>query len=317
MAHSTADRMVVVLGSGPAGLTAALYTARANLKPLVFEGPQPGGQLTITTDVENFPGFEHGIMGPDLMDVMHRQVERFGADFIMDEVTDVDLQGPPFTIRTRSETVTTESLIIATGASARLIGLPSEKELMGYGVSACATCDGFFYRDKEIAVVGGGDTAMEEAIYLTRFASKVTLIHRREEFRSSKLMLQRAKENPKIEWMLNRTVEDVYGTREKGIHAIQLKNTKTNELSELAVSGLFIAIGHSPNTSLFAGKLPMDETGYLAPLPGSTRMNIPGVYAAGDVSDHYYRQAITAAGKGCAAAIECERDLGERGFIAE
>ncbi|MDK9700310.1 MAG: thioredoxin-disulfide reductase [bacterium] len=316
MSLSTADRLVTILGSGPAGLTAAIYAARANLKPLVFEGPQPGGQLTITTEVENFPGFEHGIMGPDLMDVMHKQCERFGVDFEYDEVVEVDFNGPPFIVKTRGKSWTTEALIIATGASARLIGLPSEKELMGYGVSACATCDGFFYRGKEVAVVGGGDTAMEEATYLTKHASKVTIIHRREQFRASKAMIQRAQENPKIEWKLNTTVDEVFGTREKGVHALKLRNLQTGVLEEFKVDGLFIAIGHEPNTKLFAGKLPMDESGYLLPTPGSTKLQIPGMYAAGDVADHTYRQAISAAGTGCMAAIDAERDLAARGIEA-
>jgi len=313
VSHTKADRLVTILGSGPAGLTAALYTARANLKPLVFEGGQPGGQLTITTDVENYPGFEHGIMGPDLMDVMHNQVERFGTEFIMDEVIEVDLQGPPFTIKTRDMSLTTEALIIATGASAKLLGLPIENELMGYGISACATCDGFFFRGKEVAVVGGGDTAMEEATYLTNHATKVTIIHRRPELRASKTMIDRAQKNPKIAWELNKTVADVHGTREKGVHALTLKDTKTGALSEFTVDGLFIGIGHQPNTSLFTGKLPMDETGYLKVIPGSTRTVIPGVYAAGDVADSVYRQAVSAAGTGCMAAIDAERDLAVRG----
>ncbi|MCX7835822.1 MAG: thioredoxin-disulfide reductase [bacterium] len=315
MSKSLNERYVVILGSGPAGLTAALYTARANLKPLVFEGPQPGGQLTITTDVENFPGFEHGILGPELMDTMHRQAERFGAEFIMDEVIDLDIEhGFPFTVRTREFEVKTQSLIIATGASAKLLGIPSEKELMGYGVSACATCDGFFFRDKEIAVVGGGDTAMEEAIFLTKFASKVTIIHRREVFRASKVMLERARNNPKIQWLLNYTIEEILGTKEKGVHGVILKNTKDHSTIEYPIQGLFIGIGHQPNTSLFNGKLPMDENGYLKVQPFSTRTVIQGVYAAGDVADHVYRQAVTAAGTGCMAAIDCERDLAARGI---
>lgn len=315
MSISKLERNVTILGSGPAGLTAALYTARANLNPLVFEGPQPGGQLTITTDVENFPGFEHGVMGPELMDTMHKQVERFGTEFVMDEVIEVDIEhGTPFTIKTRDLTVKTQSLIIATGASAKLLNLPSEKELMGYGVSACATCDGFFYRDKEIAVIGGGDTAMEEATFLTKFASKVTIIHRRDFFRASKVMLDRAKNNPKIAWMVNHTIEDILGTREKGVHAVLLKNTVNGSFVEYPIQGLFIGIGHQPNTSLFQGKLPMDENGYLKIEAGSTKTIIPGVYAAGDVADHVYRQAISAAGTGCMAAIDCERDLAARGI---
>lgn len=315
MSISSTNRNVVILGSGPAGLTAALYTARANLKPLVFEGPQPGGQLTITTDVENFPGFVHGIMGPELMDNIHKQVERFGAEFVLDEVTEVDIEhGFPFTVKTRELEVKTQSLIIATGASAKLLGIPSEKELMGYGVSACATCDGFFFRDKEIAVVGGGDTAMEEALFLTKFASKVTIIHRRNAFRASKIMLERARNNPKIHWMLNYTIQEILGSREKGVHGVILKSTVDHSMIEYPIQGLFIGIGHQPNTSLFKGKLPMDENGYLQVIPNSTRTTIAGVYAAGDVADHIYRQAITAAGSGCMAAIDCERDLAARGI---
>ncbi len=314
MSSTKADRLVTILGSGPAGLTAAIYAARANLNPLVFEGGQPGGQLTITTDVENFPGFEKGIMGPDLMDTMHAQAERFGTEFIMDEVVEIDFSSTPFTVKTRDMSITTEALIISTGASAKMLGLPSEKELMGYGVSACATCDGFFYRGKEVAVVGGGDTAMEEATYLTNHATKVTMIHRRQEFRASKTMIERAKANPKIAWKLGYVIEEVLGARDKGVHALKLKNVATGKIEEFNVDGLFIGIGHHPNTSLFEGKLPMDETGYLKVIPGSSRTTVPGVYAAGDVCDPVYRQATTAAGMGCMAAIDCERDLANRGL---
>lgn len=303
---------VIIIGSGPAGFTAALYTARANLKPVLFEGLQPGGQLTITTEVENYPGFEHGIQGPALMDMMRKQVHRFGATSLYQEVTAVDFSKRPFVIKSYDEVFTADAVIISTGASARLLGLESEKKFMGYGVSACATCDGFFFRNQKILVVGGGDTAMEEANYLTKFASEVTIIHRREEFRASKIMLGRAKSNPKIKFLMNKVVKEVIGKEEDGkktMTGVSLEDTKDHSTQMFEAQGLFIAIGHKPNTYLFKGILDMDETGYLILKPGSTYTKIEGVFAAGDVADKTYRQAITAAGSGCTAAIDAERWL--------
>jgi len=303
---------VVILGTGPAGLTAAIYTARANLKPLCVEGTQPGGQLTITTEVENFPGFPHGIQGPELMDNTRKQAERFGTRFKQGDVQKVDLTKKPFTLSLADGSeVKTHTLIIATGASAKLLGLPAEKKLMGKGVSACATCDGFFFRNQDIAIVGGGDTAMEEANFLTRFAKTVTLIHRRDTFRASKVMQDRVLANPKVKVIYDTAVEDVMGENE--VVGLKLKNLKTGATSELPVTGFFVAIGHQPNTNLFKGQLDMNETGYLYIQSGSTKTKIPGVFAAGDVADHYYRQAITAAGTGCMAAIDAERHLDSEG----
>jgi thioredoxin reductase (NADPH) len=306
----TSEFKVIVIGSGPAGCTAALYLARANLKPLVIEGMQPGGQLTITTDVENYPGFPDGILGPKLMELMRMQAERFGAVFRIEQVEGVDFRRHPFTITTDQHEYETYAVIIAAGASAMQIGLQSERALQGFGVSYCATCDGFFFKNKEIVVVGGGDSAMEEANFLTKFASKVTIIHRREVFRASKIMLDRARSNPKIEFVLNTTVEEVVGTKEGGVTALKLKDTSSGEVRELKTQGLFVAIGHTPNTSAYASQIELDVRGYIVqPHRHSTVTNIQGVFAAGDCVDHIYRQAVTAAGSGCQAALDCERWL--------
>lgn len=305
---------VLIIGSGPAGLTAALYNARANLNPVVFEGIQPGGQLTITTEVENYPGFEEGIQGPQLMDIMRKQAIRFGAKCYFKEVTEVDFQKHPFVIKSYNETYTADTVIIATGASAKLLDSPGMQKYMGYGVSACATCDGFFFRNQKILVVGGGDTAMEEANYLTRHASEVTVVHRREEFRSSKIMLDRAKRNPKVKFMVNSIIKEVIGKEEDGRKSVTgaiIENTKDGSLNEIKIDGIFIAIGHKPNTELFRGQIETDEVGYILVKPGTSQTNIEGVFAAGDVCDKNYRQAITAAGMGCMAAIEAERWLAE------
>lgn len=304
---------VVIIGTGPAGYTAALYAGRADLAPLVFAGPEPGGQLMITTDVENYPGFPEGVMGPDMMELFKRQAERFGAQVVHKTVTRVDFTQRPFTIWTGDESVQAETVIISTGASAKWLGLEGEKTFGGHGVSACATCDGFFFRGKHVVVVGGGDTAMEEASYLTRHASKVTLVHRRDSFRASKVMQNRVLENPKIEVRWNSAVADIHGEMEphKRLTGLTLKDTQTGEESHLACDGLFIAIGHQPNSSLFTEWLPTNEAGYLNVEPFSTRTRIPGVFACGDVTDSVYRQAVTAAGTGCMAAIDAERFLTE------
>ena len=300
-------RDVIILGSGPAGLTAAIYAARADLKPLVIEGSQPGGQLTITTDVENYPGFEQPIMGPELMDVMKKQAARFGTEFDFASVERVELEGPIKTLHADGKTFRARTLIVATGATARWLGLPTEENLKGHGVSACATCDGFFFRDQVIVVVGGGDTALEEATFLTKFGSVVHLIHRRDHLRASKAMQDRAFKNPKIKFVWNTVVTQVEG--DKKVTGVRLKDIVTGQERTLDCSGLFVAIGHTPNTEIFKGQLAMDENGYLIVESGSSKTNVAGVFAAGDVADHVYRQAVTAAGMGCMAALDAERYL--------
>jgi thioredoxin reductase (NADPH) len=302
-------RNMVIIGSGPAGLTAAVYAARANLQPLLIEGKEPGGQLTLTTLVENFPGFPEGIMGPDLMEAMRKQAQRFGAEVVSSYVNAVKLSEQPFRVYYGDKEVQTKTVVISTGSSAKLLGLESEISLMGHGVSTCATCDGFFYRGKEIAVVGGGDSAMEEATFLTKFATKVSLIHRRDTLRASKIMQDRAVKNPKIQFLLNTVVEEVVGTKQEGVSALKLRNVKTRDLSDLKIDGMFVAIGHNPNTEIFKGQVDLDDQGYVKTQANSTRTNIPGVFACGDVQDPVFRQAITAAGSGCMAAMEAERWL--------
>ena len=301
-------RDVIIIGSGPAGLTAALYAARANLAPLLIEGLESGGQLMLTTMVENFPGYRGGIMGPDLIAEMRAQAERFGTEIINGDVTAVELGSQPFIVRLGDAVQETKALILATGASARLLGLPSERTLMGHGVSTCATCDGYFFRDKPIAVVGGGDSAIEEAIFLTKFASQVTVLHRREQLRASKIMQDKAFANPKITFEWNTELAEVKDVDQGVVTGVVLRNNKTGETTELAVEGLFVAIGHTPNTGLFAGQLDLDANGYIVAADGA-RTSVPGVFACGDVQDHVYRQAITAAGTGCMAAIDAERYL--------
>lgn len=301
---------MIIIGSGPAGYTAAIYAARGSHKVLMLQGYQTGGQLMLTSEVENYPGYEEGIMGPEMMEKFEMQARRFGTEMIQEDVIDVDFSQRPFIVKTDNETYQARAIIISTGASAKWLGLASEKRLQGRGVSACATCDGFFFKNKEIVVVGGGDTAMEEATFLARFASKVTLIHRRENLRASKIMQERAQANPKISFIWNTAIEEVLG--DDAVTGLRLRNLKTDEVSEYPTQGLFLAIGHQPNTSLFKGKIEMDGVGYIVPVE-HTMTNIPGVFAGGDVTDHRYRQAITAAGDGCKTAIDAERWLAEQG----
>ena len=298
-------RNVIIIGSGPAGLTAALYSARANLQPLLIEGIEAGGQLMLTTMVENYPGYRDGIMGPDLMGEMRAQAQRFGTEIVQGNVTSVDLGSQPMVVKTPDHDYQAKTIIIATGASARLLGLPSERALMGHGVSTCATCDGYFFRGEDIAVVGGGDSAMEEAIFLTRFAAKVTVVHRRSTLRASKILQDKARASDKIAWQLDSEVEEIRGGGKGDVTSMVVRNNKTGEKSEIPVSGVFVAIGHTPNTSLFQGQLELDRNGYVITHDG-TKTNVPGVFACGDVQDHIYRQAITAAGTGCMAALDAE-----------
>lgn len=300
---------VIIIGSGPAGYTAAIYAARANLNPILIEGLQPGGQLTTTTEVDNFPGFSSGIKGPELMDEMKKQALRFGTEILSGEITGANLSKSPFSVTVNEKDLyQTKTIIIATGASAKLLNLESEKRLMGYGVSACATCDGFFFKEKEVVVVGGGDTAMEEANFLTKFASKVTVIHRRDQLRASKILQERAFESNKINFCWDSVVEDIMDPDQGKVTGIKLKNVKTGEVTEKNCDGVFLAIGHNPNTAVFKGQLEMDKTGYIVSKDGA-KTSVPGIFACGDVQDHVYRQAVTAAGSGCAAAIEAERFL--------
>jgi thioredoxin reductase (NADPH) len=301
-------RKVIIIGTGPAGYTAALYTARANLKPLVFAGPEPGGQLTLTTLVENYPGFAEGIMGPELMDQMKRQCERFGAEIVHDAVTRVDFNKSPFEIFVGDQKYAAATVIISTGASAKWLGLESERQLRGHGVSSCATCDGAFFRNQELIVVGGGDVAMEDSTFLTKFASKVTIVHRRDSLRASKIMQERAFKNPKISFIWDSVVEEIHDASQKTVTGVTLRNVKTNERTQMRCDGVFIAIGHKPNTEIFKGQIDLDEQGYVK-TKHRTMTNIEGVFAAGDVVDHYYRQAVTAAGMGCMAAMDVEKYL--------
>ena len=309
MTSTNMKRKVIIIGSGPAGLTAAIYSARANLRPLVFEGIQPGGQLTITTDVENYPGFPDGLMGPDMMDKFRKQAQRFGAECLFQTVDKVDMSKQPFSIWANGQKYESESIIISTGASARLLGLDAEKELMGNGVSACATCDGFFFKDKKVVVVGGGDSAMEEATFLTKFASEVTIIHRRDQFRASKIMVERAIKNPKISIKYNSIVKNIFGTKNSGVESIEIEDVKSKVTSIFNCDGVFMAIGHVPNTKIFNNSLSLDKNGYIKTKPDSTHTNIAGIFACGDVQDSIYKQAVTAAGSGCMAALDAEKWL--------
>ncbi|MGH7885604.1 MAG: thioredoxin-disulfide reductase [Thermodesulfobacteriota bacterium] len=303
---------VLIMGSGPAGLTAALYAARANLEPVVIAGFEPGGQLTTTTDVENYPGFPDGIMGPELMESMKKQAERFGAKCINGEITSVDLSKRPFKIYTENnDQIETDTFIISSGATAKMLGIESEKNLLGYGVSTCATCDGFFFKEKELVVIGGGDTAVEEAVFLTKFATKVSVVHRRDELRASKIMQERAFKNKKIDFIWDSVVEEVIGSRKEGVTGVKIRNFKTGESWVKECQGMFVAIGHTPNTELFTDQLEMDENGYLITKDKTSETSVPGVFAAGDVQDTRYKQAVTAAGSGCMAAIDAERFLEE------
>jgi len=312
----TEHHKIIIIGSGPAGFTAALYTGRANMDTVVFEGNQPGGQLTITTEVENYPGFPDGVMGPEMMEIFRKQAHRFGAKSIFETITKVDFSKRPFQVWSdRDKHYTADAVIVSTGATARRLYAKEENKFWGFGISACATCDGFFYKNQKVYVIGGGDTAFEEANYLTRFASSVTIIHRRQEFRASKIMIERAKNNPKIDFLLDSVVDEYTGEEKMGIKrltGINLKNVKTGEINTLPADGVFIAIGHTPNTEIFKGILDMDENGYLITKGKSTYTNVEGVYACGDVQDHIYRQAVTAAGTGCSAAIDAERWLAEQ-----
>jgi thioredoxin reductase (NADPH) len=301
---------VIIIGSGCAGLTAAIYAARANLKPVVLEGHEPGGQLSLTTHVENFPGFPEGILGPELIENMRKQAQKFGAEFKHGTVTEVDVTGRPFKITAGKDAYEARTVIVAAGASARLLGLKGEKELIGRGLSTCATCDGYFFRGKAIAVVGGGDSAMEEANFLSRYATRVYLIHRRDEFRASKIMIDRAKANEKVEFVTPCVVEEIL-SNDGGVNGVRLRDTKTNGTREIELHGVFVAIGHDPNSTVFRGKLDMDKNGYLISKNGSSLTNVPGVFIAGDVQDHRYRQAVTAAGSGCMAALDAEKFLEE------
>ena len=301
----------IIIGSGPAGLTAAIYAGRANLKPIVFEGNQPGGQLTITTDVENFPGFPDGVMGPDMMDLFRNQAKKFGAECHFKHVTKVDLTSKPYRVFVGEEMFLSDTVIISTGASARMLGLEEEEQLMGYGISTCATCDGYFFKEKNIVVVGGGDSAMEEASFLTKFAKKVTIIHRREVFKASKIMLDRVRNNPLIDIVVNKSIESINGNQQDGISNIVLKDTVSGETSTFECEGVFYGIGHTPNTDLFKGMIDLNDNGYIITQSDSSLTNIPGVFACGDVQDDHYRQAITAAGSGCMAAIDAEKYLEE------
>ena len=302
-------RKVIIIGAGPAGYTAAIYAARANLAPLLFTGLQAGGQLTLTTSVENYPGFVDGVMGPDLMETMRKQAERFGTEIVGEDVTAVDFTRRPFRVNVAEVTHEAETVIMATGATAKLLGLPGERELMGHGISTCATCDGFFFRDQDIMVVGGGDSALEEALYLARLGRRVDVVHRRDSLRASKIMQERARKNPKIEFIWDTVIEDILGVEGGKVTGVRLKNLKTDAREERPVDGLFVAIGHQPNTEIFRGQVELLENGYIKVKPGTTETSVPGVFAAGDVQDFTYRQAVTAAGTGCMAALEAERFL--------